>query len=98
MDRSTALSLACIIKISAGSMIGLGGRFRRSEFLVTVTKPLQHSNESMDEQAGDGAYHTYTSRMRDDADHALVGAVRACAVRERNDGKCEQPSKDAADR
>ena len=79
-------------------MIQFGSPFRRLDLPMTVAKLLDESDERVSEHAGGGTYHTNTGGMRDDADHALVGAVRSCAVRKRNDGKPEHPSKDRADR
>lgn len=74
------------------------GRFADQASARAVPKPLEESDESQDEQAGGGTYHTSAGGVRDDADHSLVGAVRSGAVRERNDGKPEQSSECNADR
>jgi hypothetical protein len=58
---------------------------------------LEESDEDVDEQAGGGTCHTNADGMREDADHSLVRAVRSGAVRERNDGKPEQPTERNAD-
>ena len=63
-----------------------------------VPKLLEESDEDVDEQAGSGTCPTNADGMREDADHSLVRAVRSGAVRERNDGKSEQPSECNADR
>ena len=78
-------------------MIQIGSPFHRSDLPVTGAKPLEKSDESVDEHAGGGTCQPNTGSMGDDADHALVGAVRSGAVRERNNGKPEQPSEDGAD-
>jgi hypothetical protein len=46
-----------------------------------VQKPLEESDEDVDEQAGGGTCHTNADGMREDADHSLVRAVRSGAVR-----------------
>ena len=63
----------------------------------TVSKPRQQSDKRLDEQAGGGRYHTNAGGMRGDADHSLVSTVSSGAVRERNDGKPEQPSESNPD-
>lgn len=63
-----------------------------------VPKLLEESEEDVDEQAGGGTCHTNADGMREDADHSLVRAVRSGAVRERNDGKPEQPTERNATR
>jgi hypothetical protein len=76
----------------------LASTSRRSGLPRTLPKPLEESDESLDEQASDGTCHTNAGGMRGDADYSLVRAVGSGAVRERNDGKPEQPTERNADR
>jgi hypothetical protein len=47
-----------------------------------VPKLLEESEEDVGEQAGGGTCHTNADGMREEADHSLVRATRAGAVRE----------------